>query len=74
MIPEKRNMSQSFYKYIVKELIIGYFKKNPLKKGSRYYLIIENEEYRNRLMEAIEEESENITISGIYQGGAGGCI
>lgn len=62
-------MSQSFYKYIVKELIIGYFKKNPLKKGSRYYLIIENEEYRNRLMEAIEEESENITISGIYQGG-----
>ena len=47
-------MSQSFYKYIVKELIIGYFKKNPLKKGSRYYLIIENEEYRNRLMEAIE--------------------
>lgn len=61
-------MLQSFYNYIAKELLIGYFKKNPLKKGARYFLIIENEEHRNHLMDALNDVCEKITISGIYQG------
>lgn len=68
MIPEKLNMSQSFYNYIVEELLFGYFKKNMPKKGSRYFLIVENEEHRNHLMDALEVACESITISGIYQG------
>ena len=61
-------MLQSFYNYIVEELLLGYFKKNPLQKGSRYFIIIENEEHRNLLMKALSEVCESITISGIYQG------
>lgn len=61
-------MLQSFYKYIAKDLLVDYFKKNPIKKGSRYYLIVENEDNRNRLMDAINELCEKISISGIYQG------
>lgn len=68
MIQERHNMLQSFYKYIAKDLLVGYFKKNPIKKGSRYYLIVENEEHRNLLMDAINEMCEKISISGIYQG------
>ena len=61
-------MLQSFYNYIAKELLLGYFKKNPLQKGSRYFMIIENEIHRNLLMDALDEVCEPITISGIYQG------
>ena len=61
-------MSQSFYNYIAKELLLGYFKKNPLQKGSRYFMIIENEGHRNLLMDALNEVCEPIIISGIYQG------
>ena len=68
MIPEKRNMLQSFYNYIAKELLLGYFKNNPLQKGSRYFIIIEDEDHRNQLMDALYEICEPITISGIYQG------
>lgn len=68
MIPEKRNMSQSFYNYIAKELLLGYFKENHLQKGSRYFIIIEDEDHRNQLMDALYEICEPITISGIYQG------
>ena len=65
-------MSQSFYNYIAKELLLGYFKKNPLQKGSRYFMIIENEEHRNQLMDALDEVCDPITISGIYQGNISG--
>lgn len=61
-------MLQSFYKYIAKDLLVDYFKQNPIEKGSRYYLIVENEEHRNQLMDAINELCEKISISGIYQG------
>lgn len=61
-------MSQSFYNYIAKELLLGYFKKNHLQRGNRYFMIIENEGHRNLLMEALDEVCEPITISGIYQG------
>lgn len=60
-------MLQSFYNYIVNELLIGYFKKHPLQKGSRYFMIVENEKHRNGLMQALNSACDNITISGIYQ-------
>ena len=61
-------MSESFYNYLVKELILGFFKSNPFKKGSRFFLIIENETHRDGLMKALENNSEPITLSGIYGG------
>ena len=61
-------MSESFYNYLVKELILGFFKRNPLKKGSRFFLIIENETHRDGLMKALEDNSESITLSEIYSG------
>lgn len=64
----KHNMLQSFYNYIVNELLIGYFKKNPLQKGSRYFMIVENEKHRNMLIQALNDACDKITISGIYQG------
>ena len=61
-------MLQSFYKYIVEDLIIGYFREYPLKRGDRYYIIIENDEYREGLLAAIKELSTPITITNIYEG------
>lgn len=61
-------MLQSFYNYIVNELLIGYFKKYPLQKGSRYFMIVENENHRNMLMDALNNSCGKIIISGIYQG------
>lgn len=61
-------MLQSFYDYIVNELLIGYFKKYPLQKGSRYFMIVENEKHRNMLIQALDDACDKITISGIYQG------
>lgn len=61
-------MLQSFYNYIVNELLIGYFKKYPLQKGSRYFMIVENEKHRNMLIQALNDACDKITISGIYQG------
>ena len=61
-------MLKSFYNYIVNELLIGYFKKHPLQKGSRYFMIVENEKHRNMLIQALNDACDKITISGIYQG------
>lgn len=61
-------MSKSFYNYIVKELIIGWFKDHKPSKGSRYYLVIEDELRRKALLNALRECSEEITINGIYEG------
>ena len=61
-------MLQSFYNYIVNDLLIGYFKKYPLQKGSRYFMIVENEKHRNMLIQALTDACDKITISGIYQG------
>lgn len=60
-------MYKSFYNYIIDELILGYFKKYPIEKGSRYFLIIENESYRDGLIDAIKTSAETITLTGIYQ-------
>ena len=67
-------MLKSFYNYLVDELILGYFKKNPVEKGSRYFLIIENEEHRNGLIEAMRSHAETITLSGIYQSNGSAII
>lgn len=61
-------MLQSFYNYIVNELLIGYFKKHPFQKGNRYFMIVENEKHRNMLIQALNDTCDKITISGIYQG------
>lgn len=61
-------MLQSFYNYIVNELLIGYFKKYPLQNGNRYFMIVENEKHRNMLIQALTDACDKITISGIYQG------
>ena len=63
----KHNMLKSFYNYIVNDLLIGYFKKYPLQKGSRYFMIVENEKHRNMLMQALDDACDKITISEIYQ-------
>lgn len=61
-------MLESFYKYIVDELIVGYFKENPVQPGSRYYVIIENQSYREQLQAAIESSlySRNIELNGLF--------
>ena len=59
-------MSKSFYKYIVDDLLLDFFKNANNLAGCRYYIIIENEEYRQGFLEAIKEEAESIEISGIY--------
>lgn len=61
-------MLQSFYNYIVNELLIGYLKKHPFQKGNRYFMIVENEKHRNMLIQALNDACDKITISGIYQG------
>ena len=38
-----------------------------MQKGSRYFIIVENEKHRNELIKALDNASEKITISGIYQ-------
>ena len=48
--------------------MIGYFKKYPLQKGCRYFMIVENEKHRNMLIQALNDACDKITISGIYQG------
>lgn len=67
-------MLQSFYNYIVNELLIGYFKKYPLQKGSRYFMIVENEKHRNMLIDALNNSCSKITISGIYQGNVSSVV
>ena len=63
----KHSMLQSFYNYIVNELLIGYFKKYPMQKGNRYFMIVENEKHREMLIQALNDACDKITISGIYQ-------
>lgn len=61
-------MSKSFYNYIIKELIIGWFRNHKPSKGSRYYMVIEDASRRNAILNALRECSDEITINGIYEG------
>lgn len=62
-------MLQSFYNYIVKDLLIEYFKKNPARNGSRYYFFSENEDTYNGLINSMKLYSEDFLVSGIYNSG-----
>ena len=68
MIQEKLSMSNLFYKYVVEELLVGYFRKNPPARGNRYYVIIENDEYRKLFLDAIRDKADEIIINNIYDG------
>lgn len=59
-------MSKSFYKYIVNDLLLDYFRKVSNLAGCRYFIIIENDKYRQGLLGAIKEEAEPLELSGIY--------
>lgn len=60
-------MSKSFYNYIVDDLLLNYFKKANDNSGCRYYVIVENDEYRQGLLDAITVVGEPIELKGIYQ-------
>ncbi|MCQ2163596.1 MAG: DUF87 domain-containing protein [Bacteroidales bacterium] len=62
-------MSQSFYKYLSGN-IVSFFKNNPIKKGDRYYVIIEDKEKRCRFVEALQQEAtaKSLIIPQIYDG------
>lgn len=59
-------MSKSFYKYIVVDLLLDFFKNASNLEGCRYYVIIENDEYRQGFLDAIKDAAEPKELSGIY--------
>jgi len=61
-------MLQSFYNHVATELILGYFKNNPIVKGNRYFMVVSDANLRDGLLLALEGSAQHITISGIYQG------
>lgn len=63
-------MLESFYKYIVDELLIPYYEQNEITAGSRYYVIIENKKHRDGLLKAMQESaySRGIEINNIFDG------
>lgn len=63
-------MLKSFYKYVVDELLIHYFEQHPITPGKRFYLIIENKQQRDGLIEAMRNSiyANPITIEHIYNG------
>lgn len=63
-------MSKSFYKYLVNNLIIGNLRELKPVPGSRYYFVLENEEKRKDLMQALRETGSEIEISNIFRNGS----
>ena len=63
-------MLESFYNYIVDELLIPYFEQNEITSGCRYYVIIENKKHRDGLLKAMQDSaySRGIVISNIFDG------
>ena len=64
-------MFEQFYKYIVKTLMIGFFKRVSNKQGDRYYVIIDDKNADgSRPLEmfnkALAEVSEEIVLSGVF--------
>lgn len=64
----KHNMSKSFYNYIVNDLLLGWLKESKPANGSRYCMVVENDDHRQGIMNALKEKSLPITINGIYEG------
>ena len=50
-------MSQPFYKYLVEDLLVSYFKQNPAPKGSKYFIILENLDACQELKDAFLKSS-----------------
>ena len=63
-------MLESFYNYIVDELLIPFFEQNEITPGSRFYVIIENKNHRDGLLNAmhLSSYSKDITIKNIFDG------
>lgn len=63
-------MLESFYKYIVNELLIHYFEQHPIFSGNRFYIIIENKNHRDGLIKAMKSSNyaQPITVENIYNG------
>ncbi len=63
-------MLESFYKYLINQILADNFKAHPAKKGEHYSLIIENEENRHAIINAVKQSSFSrpIHIEGIYEG------
>ena len=63
-------MSTSFYKYIVDSILVDYFSDKIAKAGDHYCLVIENNDRRRGVVEALaaSPHSKKIIISDIYEG------
>lgn len=62
-------MLQSFYKYLVDELITDYFSTHKPKAGMKYYVLFEKQEHRDGLYNALSNatSSKPITVTGIFE-------
>lgn len=49
-------------------LIIDWFRNNRPLKGSRYYMIVENDNHRRGLLDALKAESTPIVVKDIFEG------
>ena len=63
-------MLESFYKYLIDQILADSFKVHPAQKGEHYSLTIENEENRHAIINAVKQSSfsKPIHIEGIYEG------
>ena len=52
----KHNMLQSFYNYIVNDLLLGWLKESKPANGSRYCMVVENDNHRQGIMNALKEK------------------
>lgn len=61
-------MLESFYKYIIDELLIHYFEQHPISSGNRFYVIIENDAHRKGLLNAMRNSfyAKPIVVENIY--------
>jgi hypothetical protein len=62
-------MLQSFYKYLVDELITDYFSTHKPEAGMKYYVLFEKQEHRDGLYDALSNASSSkpITVTGIFE-------
>ena len=49
------NMYELFYKFLIDELLIRYFKQAPIEAGDKYYIMIEDEDLRKQFYAALNK-------------------
>ncbi|MCQ2365542.1 MAG: DUF87 domain-containing protein [Akkermansia sp.] len=59
-------MDLSFYNYIIQDLVCSYFRDYSVSAGRRFYIVIENSEYRDGFMDALKAIAKPCMVSGIY--------